>query len=406
MADLFKWHENTVLLTGATGFLGRELLLRLLQAEVKHIYLLIRGDAEAREKKFQRALDSIYPDGDGQQAARERITVLQGDIAVSHMGLSSEDLETVLAKVDHIVHCAANVSFGVGFSDHFAINLGGTRHALDLAEALHQKGRLKKVDYIGTAYVAGAREGFIREDELDKGQGFHNSYEESKFQAEQEILRRGSHLPITRFRPSVVMGDQKTGRTSNFMMVYWLVKVYADRWWRVIPGVSGTVVDIVPVDFVTDAIIAISPQPQSVGQAYHLAAGPDNATSVDELCRLVERFFKWKPIRIAPFDLYVNYVKPVIVFFAPKQLKKILNAGTVYEPYFKMRKLFDTANTDAALAHTDIRPTPVTDYFNTLFEFAIETDWGKKPLQRGTNHAAPSGSDTRSGEKLESGVSK
>lgn len=394
MSTTTVWSDRSVLLTGATGFIGRELMLRLLNAGVERLILVIRGDDEARQAKLDRALNTVLATPEEVASAKERITVIRGDVAQPRLGLSSDDWDLAVAEANHVIHCAATVNFADSFSTHYTSNLGGTRYALDLAEAIQKQGRLKKFDYVGTAYVAGDRDGFIREDELDAGQGFNNYYEASKFQAEYEVMLRQDSLPVTRFRPSVVMGDQTTGRTSSFMMVYWLVKVYHDGWWRAIPAVPGTVVDIVPVNYVVDAIMAISPQEASLSKAFHLAAGPEHATSVDELCKLVQAFFNGKPVILMPFNLYTKGIRPILEVVTTGKLNRILSKGKVYDPYFRMRKIFDVRNTETALELTNVRPISVPEYFNRLFEFAMATDWGKKPLPAGFT---PSG-DVASGK--------
>jgi thioester reductase-like protein len=377
------WRGRTVALTGATGFIGREILGRLLDSGVARVYVLVRGDDEAtREKKITRALGAYLGQREIPGGLRQRVTIVAGDVSKPGLGLSVEDQKRLATEVTHLLHGAANVNFGVSPEDHFLQNHIGTRHVLELAHQWRERGVLEKLDYVGTAFIAGNREGLIREDELNCGQRFNNSYEESKFRAEAELLLHGGTLPITRFRPSIVLGDQTTGRTSNFKMLYWLVRVYEQGYWRTIPALKETVVDVVPVNFVADAILALSPRPESIGQAYHLAAGPLKCSRAAEIAELVQAFFRGKPVRFVHPGFYHTFIGPTTRLLSWGELHRILTRGRVYEPYFVNRKVFDTSNLERDLVGVPACPR-VNTYFNNLFEFCLATDWGRKELPNG-----------------------
>ena len=106
----------------------------------------------------------------------------------------------------------------------------------------------------GTAYVAGERSDLVREDELVVGQGYRNTYEQTKAEAETLVRSRLGSLPGVILRPSIIVGDSRTGVTSSFKMMYWPLKIYARRLWRTVPGYPDAVLDIVPVDFVADSV--------------------------------------------------------------------------------------------------------------------------------------------------------
>jgi len=377
-----KWKQRTVFLTGATGFVGSELMRRLLDAGVKQLFALVRGaDDAARQEKLDRTLLRMYgKDEDRARKAGQRLVLVPGDITRPALGIPDRDRARLLERVDHVMHCAANVSFGATLEEHLVQNLWGTRYALNLAEEIHAASGLRKFDLVGTAFIAGTRQGLIREDELDLGQGFYNSYEESKFQAELEVFRRRVDFPVTRFRPSIVVGDQKTGRTSSFKMLYWLVKVYQQGLWRMVPARRDAVVDLVPVDVVADSILAISPQEFSHSRAVHIAAGPRHCCQAEELAQLVRRFFNGPRIFFFSPDFYQTFIGPPSRLLARGKLKHVLTRGRVYEPYFINRKIFDAANFERGTAGTSIEVPDVTDYFSRLLQFCIDSEWGKKDL--------------------------
>lgn len=171
-----------VLLTGATGFVGMELLARYLQRTDRRVYALVRGanerDATARVKHTLRSLF-----GADHPYAR-RVVAVRGDIACPGLGLGAKR-DRLAERVSEVVHGAASVSFQLGLEDLRQINVEGTRRVLEFAERCQARGGLRRFSYISTAYVAGEHVGCFSEDDLDVGQRFRNAYEQSKFEAER-----------------------------------------------------------------------------------------------------------------------------------------------------------------------------------------------------------------------------
>ena len=380
-SNALPWSERTLFLTGGTGFIGSEIMRQLLSGGARRIFVLVRGADEAmRLKKVERALTPLSTRNSAASLIGKRVVLVHGDVTRRRLGLSEADRGRLLEEVNHLIHCAANVSFGTSLEEHLVQNLWGTRYMLDLAEDIQARsGGVKKFDYIGTAFIAGTRQGLIREDELECGQDFNNSYEESKYHSEIEVLRRsGPDFPVTRFRPSIVVGDQHTGHTSSFKMIYWLIRVYQQGLWRMIPARADAVVDLIPVNLVAESILALSPKVISQGRSIHLAAGPKNSARADELAELVRAFFNGPKVHFISPKFYQTFIGPPSRFLARGKLKRILTKGRVYTPYFVNRKIFDTANLERGLVGTGIAIPRVTDYFTRLLEFCMESDWGKR----------------------------
>ena len=211
------------------------------------------------------------------------MVAIAGDVVEPELGLTLGDRNT-LAQVDRILHCAASVSFALPLAEARAINVIGTERLLALARSLP---RLQRFDAVSTAYVAGCRTSRILESELDHDAGFHSSYEQSKNESEQVLRRAMLDLPITVRRPSIVVGDSRTGRTGAWKVLYWTLKIVARGFLPVIPHDPEGKLDIVPVDFVADAIFALANDPETIGRTYHLAAGPDRDAFLGELTAAV-----------------------------------------------------------------------------------------------------------------------
>ena len=151
-----------------------------------------------------------------------------------------------------IVHSAASVSFTLGIDEAREINLEGTRRMLELAELAQERGGLDCYGHVSTAFVAGNHPGGFAECDLDLGQTFHNSYEQSKFEAEQ-LVRSHDGLPYTIMRPSIVVGDRNNGWTAAFNVLYWPLRAFARGLFTAVPAIPSAPVDVVSIDYVADA---------------------------------------------------------------------------------------------------------------------------------------------------------
>lgn len=181
---------KVVFLTGGTGHVGRNLIPVLLEHEGVSLILLIRGRSEAdAAARLDRLLVELAGSLDLTRA-RARVRAVQGDVTRERLGLSVELYEELAASVTHIVHSAATVKFRTPLAEARRINVDGTRRVMEFARLARRQGRLERVAHISTAFVSGNRQGIIREDELDAGQEFTNSYERSKFEAETLVRER------------------------------------------------------------------------------------------------------------------------------------------------------------------------------------------------------------------------
>ncbi len=360
------------MITGATGFLGRELVLHLLAGDPSaRLTLLVRGRDEAEAQARGLALLAEQLQGAALADATARVEVVRADLERERLGLAPRAYEELVARTVGVIHGAASVSFSLPLAQARAINVDGTRRVLELAR---QAGA--HMDYVGTAYVAGERSGLVLESELDRGQGFRNTYERSKCEAEALVRARMDGQSLAIYRPSIIVGDSRTGRTASFKVLYWPLKLFA-RGFRVVPGRADTPMDVVPSDFVVQAIAHLRGRPDRAGQVYHLCAGPDRSATLAELAELAARFFRVKrPIFVQP-QLFVR-ARPLIDRFTWGRLRRVLRAGRVYTPYLSLDLAFDTTNTRAGLAGSGIEVPRVEDYFANLFRFAIDSDWGRR----------------------------
>jgi long-chain acyl-CoA synthetase len=288
-------------------------------------------------------------------------------------------------RVTEIVHGAASVSFELSLDAARAINVDGTRRVLEFAEQCHGHGGLRRLSYISTAYVAGEHEGLFGEDDLDVGQRFRNAYEQSKFEAEHLVADARAQLPITVLRPSIVVGEHDTGWTPSFNVLYWPLRAFARGAYSALPARRDATVDVVPVDYVADAIFTLTQSPQAEGSTYHLTAGAQ-ATTVGELVELATaRFERPAPRLIAPW-LYRRLLHPLLVHASrdPRR-RSALERSKAFFPYFAMKVVYDDRLSRAALRAAGINPPPLRRYFDRLVEFALAAEWGRRPIPRASS---------------------
>jgi thioester reductase-like protein len=353
---------STLLLTGATGMVGREILARA-----------------ARDRRFDRIVCLVRPPLDRLAAllansgvsAPPHVQVISGDVTEPGLGITNP---VALVDVTHVVHCAATVVFDHPIAEARAINVAGTRGILDLCRRLPA---LERLDAVSTCYVAGKRDDLVREADLDHDRGFHNSYEQTKYESEQLLRAAMRDLPIAVHRPSIVVGDSRTGRTGSWKVLYWPLKVMARGWLPVVPYDPDGRLDIVPVDFVADAILTLAGDPTAIGRTFHLAAGPGRDATIGALAdHLSVRFERRKPIRVRPL-WWRRVVRPAMMLIPSGTLRRTLRTGLVYRPYLGLRLQFDTSEADGHLGRAGVRCPRVLDYIDTIVDAAIASDFGR-----------------------------
>jgi thioester reductase-like protein len=377
--DVIAPHD-ALLLTGATGFVGTALLARILERTDRHVVVLVRAASQSEAEARLEALMASVADSPDRYTGR--VTAVCGDLTMPGLGLGLEEREWVAEQVGEIIHGAASVSFNLSLSQSRAINVEGTRRVLELAHDCAASGHgLHRMTYVSTAYVAGQRQGYAQECELDVGQGFRNAYEQSKQEAERLVRSERERLPLTIVRPSIVVGERETGWTSSFNVMYGPMRAAAAGALQVMPGRHDGVLDIVTVDYVADAILALAASPTAQGGTFQIVAG-DQAMTLGELSRLAARRFNQRPPRLIPPRIYRSVLHPLMLWRADQARRRRLRASEVYFPYMSLALRFDDRRARELLDPLGIRATPIRDCFETLMDFAEAARWGRAPISR------------------------
>ena len=258
---------STILFTGFPGFLGRELLPRVLARDPEaRAVCLVQAKFLPAAADAVRALDAARP------GLATRIELVAGDIAEPDLGLGGAGA-ALARQTREIYHLAAIYDLSVPRAFAEKVNVDGTNHVLAFAERCAHLARLQ---YVSTCYVSGRYTGIFEEADLDKGQAFNNFYEETKFLAEVLVRERmATGLPATIYRPSIVVGDSQTGVTQKldgpYYILRWLLRQPRLATLPVIGDPSRFRLNVVPRDFVVDGISYLSAQPDTIGKTYALA---------------------------------------------------------------------------------------------------------------------------------------
>lgn len=367
-------------ITGGTGLVGRNLLPRILRKfPVSTITLLVRAESDADATRRAHAIADEIAAEDGIGDARQRIDALRGDIGLDHLGLTLKQRERIVREATHIIHGAATIRFDHPIEEARALNCGGTKKALALAQMCTDKGRLERFMYLGSSSVSGQRGGHVYEHELEMGQKFFNTYEQSKNESERIVRDHFARIPCTVFRPSIIIGDSRTGKTTTFNVIYIPLRLVQKGLLTSVPGTPDTLMDLVPIDWVDDAMVHILSRPESLSGVFHITAGPKRAARLDEVVVAAVNYFdKHTPLkhpRTMEFITKEEYERRRSAMRGREDA--LMSQLDTLLPYVTVNRLFDSANADKLLEGSGIEFPRFKDYSDKIFEYCVKTNWGR-----------------------------
>jgi thioester reductase-like protein len=362
-----------IFLTGATGFLGRY-LLRSLTAAGHRIAVLARPSPD--RTAAERVAELVAAWGDALRTKLLAPVVLEGDVRSSRLGLDRADRRCLSLHCDAVVHAAASVSFQPSADgEPWASNVTGTRHLLELCTSLS----LVELHHLSTAFVCGQHPGPVHEDELGHGQAFHNDYEQSKWEAER-LVRQAAGIRATVYRPSVLVGDSRTGYTSSYQGLYRFLEL-ATRLAQPrgpgrlflplrLPFTGDEPHNLVPIDWAAEALVRILSRPERHGRTYHLVS--PRPVRMNDVKAVAEEVLRLEGVEWAGRDGVAD----------PSPLEQLFQDGLrQYWPYLDGDPDFDWSNTRAALP--DLAAPPLDrPLLARLIRFAVRDDWGRAGRRR------------------------
>ncbi|MGH7340714.1 MAG: SDR family oxidoreductase, partial [Candidatus Rokuibacteriota bacterium] len=237
---------STYFLTGGTGVVGGAIAQRLLaDSPGNRIRLLIRAGSDT---EVTGRLEELVSSWALEASARARIDAVRGDTTLPRLGLEGDVYARLASECTHLVHCAAIVRMNLAIDEARESAVGAARNLVDLARACRTTGRLEKVEVLSTVGVGGRRPDPLPERWITERREFHNTYEQAKAEAEDYLrseLEPG--FPMTVHRPSMVVGDSRSGRIARFQIFYHLAEFLSGRrTFGVFPRLGGNRLDVVP----------------------------------------------------------------------------------------------------------------------------------------------------------------
>jgi thioester reductase-like protein len=347
--------NETIFLTGFPGFIAGRLIARLAADGSRFLLLVQPAFIERAHAEIARLSSQIG-------AGADRFRIVEGDITKDRLGMSVADYDVATEETTTIFHLAAIYDLGVERDLAHRVNVEGTRNVNAFARGVKN---LRRYHYVSTCYVAGRREGVIGENELRHTAGFRNHYEETKYLAEIEVDNLKSELPVTIHRPSVVCGDSLTGETAKYDGVYYLIK-YLLMQPRLLSlaniGNRDVQLNVVPIDFVVEAMAALARDERAAGATVQLA-DPSPLTTHELFETIAQTLARRGSLLTVPPAL----VQKSLAFRVSEKLTGLPRVGA---PYFFLRQTYDTARAQELLAPHGIACPPFSSYVGALVGFA------------------------------------
>jgi len=344
----------TDLLTGFPGFIGHRLVTRLLEEKGVSIVALV-------EPRMLEAATAAAAEIDP-----KRIEVMAGDISERRLALADPEWERLTKEVRRVYHLAAIYDLAVPVAAAQRVNVDGTGNVLELCAAAK---KLERLAYVSTAYVAGTRRGVVYEHELVMGQDFKNHYESTKFQAEVWVREAMAKVPTTILRPAIVVGDSRTGETQKFDGPYYILRAIAETERAGRPmmqfGRGDAPFNVVPVDYVVQAIATAASMPEAEGETFHLV-DPEPLTSADLVRVLAREYGAREPKGRIPPSVVMTAMRVALVRErfgdTPRESIAYLNHPVV----------FDTRRTVDLLGAQGLTPPNFAEYVGPMVRFYRE----------------------------------
>jgi len=346
--------RETFFITGFPGFIADRLLERLAFSGSNFALLV-------QPALLERALTKLTEIARGSGRPLTDFKIVHGDITLPDLGLSSTDAELLRNEVTRTFHLAAIYDLAVNRDLAMKVNVEGTKNVNAFVRTLPN---LRHHHHVSTCYVAGKREGWILESELRHEAGFRNFYEESKYLAELEVDALKAEVPVTIHRPSVVCGDSKTGETVKYDGVYYLI-FYLLLWRRLSLlniGNHEVCLNLVPVDYVVDAMAALAFDSDAIGKTLQIA--DPNPLTTNQLFNAVAKAINGGKSRITVPPSWVNF------FLMLPPSPRITGLPHHGVPYFFVKQTYDTSNATMLLQPHGLHCPPFEEYVDKVVQFA------------------------------------
>jgi thioester reductase-like protein len=359
-----------IFLTGSTGYIGAHVAVDLLEQHGASLNLLVRArDQQEAAGRLWQALQLHLEFPRFYEYFQTRMRIFCGDLTAPRFGLREDDYDRLIHTTDSVIHCAASLN-RKSEKSCLNVNLRGTLEVLLLAQKSNHYHGLRRFSQVSTVAVAGKRQDeVVTEDQsIDWDRSDYDPYARTKKFTEHMMRQLLPEVPITIFRPSIVLGDSRHPETTQFDMVKAFVFLAG---LPVLPFPSKDKIDIVNVDFVADAIATLHQKENPLHDTYHLSSGVDSQTFRQLTTALAAAQNKRGPIFLPflqrPFSASVN-------FLSNRQGSMAHGASLmkVFMPYLTWNTVFDNTRVTQELGR---KPVPFSQYSYPLLKFSRDTNF-------------------------------
>ena len=359
-----------IFLTGSTGYIGAHVTANLLEQHGASLNLLVRArDPQEAAGRLWQALQLHLDFPRFYEYFQTRMRIFCGDLTTPRFGLSEDDYDRLIHTTDSVIHCAASLN-RKSEKTCLNVNLRGTLEMLLLAQKSNHYHGLRRFSQVSTVAVAGKRQDEIvtEDNAIDWNRSDYDPYARTKKFTEHMMRQLLPEVPITIFRPSIVLGDSRHPETTQFDMVKAFVFLAG---LPVLPFPSKDKIDIVNVDFVADAIATLHQKVNPLHDTYHLSSGVDSQTFRQLTTALAAAQNKRGPIFLPflqrPFNASVNLLSN-----RQGPLGHSASLLKVFMPYLVWNTVFDNTRVTQELGR---KPVPFSQYSYPLLKFSRETNF-------------------------------
>jgi thioester reductase-like protein len=358
--------KKNILLTGVTGLLGRYILREIIENEDSTVYLLIRGNnLRHSENRFLNIVKNLW--GGEINKIKNRIQILNGSIEDSMFCLDKKVFNILRDKITEVFHGAAATGFNLSLENARKTNVSGTENIMNFAVKCKN---IQKVNYVSTMFIKGKSTGvFMETDSLHniKDFGFNNYYEQSKYEAETVVEKyKRNILDLSIFRPSIIVGEYLTGKTSSFKMFYEPLRFFSKGFFKDAPANIKSMHNVIPVDVAARSIYLLSRNGKK-SKIYHVVSPNDMAFG--EFISLAGSFFRFTLPHFTP-DPSFNY--RLLTFIQKRMIEPFI-------PYLNYQIIFNGDLTINELKSEGFRlPYITSEYLTRIFEFCNKVGFVKK----------------------------
>ncbi len=351
-----------IFLTGSTGFLGGKLINNLISGTNNELFILVRNLEKAEKLRDQFDLEE-----------QQRIHFIKGDITLPYCGITEVELIQLHYSVDVFYHLAALVKFDLDLRDDlFSVNYNGTYHALELAKRI----QVNKFLYVSTAYTVGKKQKGV-EALYSPTDDYHNPYEESKVKSEHLVFSYAEEMDVSIFRPSIIVGDSKTGEADSEFTLYGFMRALdlfkrkvsrrpnmKNATYRLVANKNGTS-NLVPVDYVAD-VLSIATLNAEKNKIYNIT-NPNPPKNI-ELLSMLKKALAFDQLAVTEDTEQLNL---------NKEEEKLNGMVDIFQVYLSGAIQFDDDHTQKLLSgtsvnHLQLTPEMIQMIMNAYFSTQLE----------------------------------